>query len=302
MRTSQHITPVRFAPPQADRRDVEALTVAELCGRAPDAHFRRLQRADFFRLIAVTDGETTPMVDFADHPARAMDWLLVRPGQVFRYDFTRPWSGWLLVFRPEALKGASGGASVGDLDLLSRVNAMPSLVRLERDRHAELVRSLRPIRADGVELPESAARNELLRLQLGVVLWRLILWQPGAGPTPPVAARVAERHARFQRLLEARFTTDHQVRQYARALGMGEKTLGRACRAVTGLPAKTLIDQRVALEARRLLAHTPKTVQRIALELCFVDAAHFAKFFRRESGRSAQGFRRSLRESGDETG
>ncbi|MBV5345054.1 MAG: AraC family transcriptional regulator, partial [Rhodoferax sp.] len=60
--------------------------------------------------------------------------------------------------------------------------------------------------------------------------------------------------------MNADFATQHQVQHYARALGMSEKTLSRVCVTATGLPAKAAINQRLVLEAKRLLAHTSRAV------------------------------------------
>ena len=104
-RKVQNITSVGFNPPDDARVALEAMTIEDLKSRAPTEHFDKLQRADFYRLIGVLEGHTSPMVDFFNFATQPGDWLLVRPGQVFRYDFSRPWVGWLLVFRPDSRSG-----------------------------------------------------------------------------------------------------------------------------------------------------------------------------------------------------
>jgi len=286
------ITRVGFKPPRDPLLTVEAMTIVELRQRAPEQHFEKLQRADFYRLIGVHAGTTRPMLDFSDVDASAGDWLLVRPGQVFRYDFSRPWSGWMLVFRPDTLASADRSRAGLALDLLRRVENLPCHCTLACERHDWLTRSLQQMQDDGALSADVALRNELLRLQLTQTLLRLSMWQaqdPSAGTSGQPGWRTNFR--RFRSLLERDFASRHQVQHYAQTLGMSDKTLSRVCLTATGLPAKKMIHQRLALEAKRLLAHTVTSVQGIGQELGFDEASNFVKFFRKETGMTPLAFR-----------
>lgn len=81
------------------------------------------------------------------------------------------------------------------------------------------------------------------------------------------------------------------MQHYANALGMSEKTLSRACLAAAGVPAKVVINQRLVLEARRLLAHTTLAVHAIGRELGFEEPSNFVKFFRKEAQMTPLAFR-----------
>ena len=72
---------------------------------------------------------------------------------------------------------------------------------------------------------------------------------------------------------------------------MSDKTLSRVCLAAAGAPAKVLINQRLLLEAKRLLAHTTLPVQTIGRDLGFEEATNFVKFFRKETGMRPLAFR-----------
>ena len=73
------------------------------------------------------------------------------------------------------------------------------------------------------------------------------------------------------------------MQHYAGALGMSDKTLSRVYLAAAGVPAKTVINQCLVLEAKRLLAHTSTAVQTIGRKLSFDEATNFVKFFRKET-------------------
>jgi AraC family transcriptional activator of pobA len=102
----------------------------------------------------------------------------------------------------------------------------------------------------------------------------------------------AERLRRFRHLIEAHYLQHWPVEHYARRLSLSETSLNRLCRRLAGGTAFDLIQQRLALEARRRLVYAASSVSGIAGELGFKDPAYFSRFFRRNSGVSPVEFRR----------
>jgi len=270
------------------------MSIEDLRNRASAEHFEKLQRADFYRLIGVLKGTTSPMVDFSTYTAKAGDWVMVRPGQVFRYDFSRPWSGWLLVFRPDSLTIERGSRTVDELNLLNHVEELTCLRSLNGEQHDWMIRSLKQLQHDSTARADAPIINQLMRLQLANTLLRLSMWQSSDAVASAHNTAEQVNFRRFRKLLDADFTSRHQVQHYANALGMSEKTLSRVCVTATGVPAKTVIKQRLVLEAKRLLAHTTMAAQSIGCELGFDEASNFVKFFRRETGMTPLAFRQEI--------
>jgi AraC family transcriptional activator of pobA len=99
---------------------------------------------------------------------------------------------------------------------------------------------------------------------------------------------------RFRLLIEANYLRHWPVQRYARRLEMSETSLNRLCRTVCGATAFYLIQQRLALEARRRLMFVAHPVRSISAELGFKDPAYFSRFFRRHCSLSPNEFRRRL--------
>ena len=101
----------------------------------------------------------------------------------------------------------------------------------------------------------------------------------------------AQRVVRFQQLLEAHFAQEKSVAFYAAALGCTEKTLSRDCLALLGKPAKTLIGERILLEAQRFLTYGNDAVNQIGYRLGFGEPTNFVKFFKKQTALTPQQFR-----------
>lgn len=289
------IIDLRFAPPSDNRLEVEVLSIDELRSRIPSNHQRQWLRAEFFRWYGVETGTTVPEVDFEPRPLAAGHWLMVNPGQVLRYDFSQPWTGHLVVFQREAVLEAQWARALqvpqSSLALLT-AGAQWHLSSAQHGRQCQCVDQMREDMALGLPL---AARNELLRWQLNASLLRMNAWCPQAVAEGREAAS-HNTYLRFMGLLEQCFMQHHAVAYYAQHLGVHERTLGRAVHAVRGpqVSAKDCVAQRIVLEAKRLLAHTQRSVVAIGLELGFDDPSNFAKFFRKHQGISPQGFRQTV--------
>ncbi|USD62523.1 4-hydroxyphenylacetate catabolism regulatory protein HpaA [Vibrio sp. SCSIO 43140] len=95
----------------------------------------------------------------------------------------------------------------------------------------------------------------------------------------------------FSQLIEQNYKSHWTLPQYADQLGLTTARLNDICRRVSGLASKRLVADRVMQEARRLLLLTAMSVQEVAYELGYQDPAYFARFFKKNSGETASGFR-----------
>ena len=86
---------------------------------------------------------------------------------------------------------------------------------------------------------------------------------------------------RYLTLVEQYFRAHQPLGFYADRLGVTVDHLSRTCRAVGHASALQILQERLMLEARRLLAYTQLPVADIAIQLGFDDPAYFSKRFQR---------------------
>jgi AraC-like DNA-binding protein len=105
------------------------------------------------------------------------------------------------------------------------------------------------------------------------------------------ATHLPDVYVAFRRAVEADLAWSHDVSHHARRLGYSARTVSRACQAATGQSAKRVLDDRIVLEAKRLLVHTDLPAAAISAELGFSEPTNFTKFFARNVGRLPSQFR-----------
>lgn len=95
----------------------------------------------------------------------------------------------------------------------------------------------------------------------------------------------------FKALLEQNFGTAKRPAEYARQLNLSSPYLNECVKNTTGLSVSHHIQQRVVLEARRLLYHSNMSVKEIATELGYDDYPYFSRLFTKVSGMTPLAFR-----------
>ena len=269
--------------------DLEAFTMSELRRRGGMQKARTTHRYEFHTLLCVTEGTCTQLLDFRPIPCVPGSVLLLRPGQVHNFGPSDDWEGWVVLFRPEFVSPA--GALPRDTRHFVGASRLPEHVELTQDELPTIRAAIAQLRDDTQLDGPFDDLQALLRHQLHALLTRLSLLQARRQAPQSVNAPAWQRFKRFQELVDERFARWHRVKDYARQLGCTEKSLARAVAASAGTTAKAFIAERIALEAKRLLAHTDQPVATIADHLGFDEPTNFSKFFRREASCTPAAFR-----------
>lgn len=95
----------------------------------------------------------------------------------------------------------------------------------------------------------------------------------------------------FNYLVETHFKEKHAVSDYAALLNKSPKTLSNLFKKVYDKTPLQLIQQRIMLEARRLLRYTDDPISEIGYDVGFNDVQSFSRFFKKNEGVSPSEFR-----------
>ncbi|HWU15371.1 MAG TPA: helix-turn-helix transcriptional regulator [Caulobacter sp.] len=279
--------------PQGRDLDVEIFLFSELRRRFTREEVLALYHYSFHTLICVTEGEVTQMVDFQPAACSVGSLLVLRPGQVHSFGSDEGWDGWMVLFRAEFLPSETQRAS--DLPPVLGLDRLPDLLSLPAGDFQAVRDAITRMQLDATSAAPLKDLHALLRYQLCALLLRLSMLQDrhDSGAAAPGAG--GQLFSRFRQLVEQNYAGWHRVSDYAAALACTEKSLARAALQATGRSAKSLITARIALEAKRLLAHTDKPIYLVAEGLGFEEATNFAKFFKRETDYTPIGFRRQYK-------
>ena len=270
-------TPVdlAYAPQRGFRATpVEVLDRSNVLARHGSQAAKR-ERLGFHLLMIGTEGHGTHIVDYEPVDMAVGTCVRVHPGQVQQFVTEPEFEAAMVVWPVDAHPAdpsapvwfpGSGAAASWQLEGTYFASVLGWVEEL-RETH---------LRFDG--LPRS---HELLRTLLKALLLRMAIAFPESVPDP---GKLPQPYLELREHLEAHVSQRPTVAELARALGYSTRTLDRACQAVQDRTAKQVVDERVALEIRRLLTHTDRSLAAIASEFDFSDPSNFSKFVKRHLG------------------
>jgi AraC-like DNA-binding protein len=279
---------VRFVPPAPSVGDIEVNTLRGIRDRGGPHEFLTSQRLDFDLVMEIESGAAVHTVDFDDHTLRTGDILWVRAGQVHRWGAIGEIDGPVVMFGPHSI--AERTRDLTRSHLVRPQSHWPA-ADLAGTPTSDAFALLTRVAESG-----GRGRNDLhqagLTHSLGALLVELV--QAAATGGAPTPGATHEAYAWFLDHVEEHFRRWHKVGEYADRVGYSARTLNRLARRHTGLTAKGLIDERIVLEAKRLLNHTDASVSEIAEGLGFDDASNFSSYFRGKAGMTPGAFRRVI--------
>jgi AraC-like DNA-binding protein len=250
----------------------EIFRLAELFRRVPHDELRSPQRPEFHTLYVGLTGKGSMVVDFTEVPVGAGVLTVVARGRVQQFKPRDGLDAWMLLFSPEFISGQYA--------VLDPTWERPT-AKLERDLIvlAEQLaqEQARPLDAAQAPLLEALLTAVILRAERSVDL--------------PVTTGALQK---FFTILERDCLRTRETTHYARQAGVSPRQLASLLVEHTGRSTKRVIDDRVVLEQKRLLAHTDLSVKQLADRTGFAEPTNLVKFFKQRVGMTPQEFRQNL--------
>ncbi|WP_345375203.1 helix-turn-helix transcriptional regulator [Algivirga pacifica] len=238
-------------------------------------------RHDFYTILFIQKAEGQHIIDFNTYDLGQRQVFFVSPGQVHQMLESKPSKGWALTIRKEFLETHHIDTSfISEINLFRDFGDTPPLT-LEK----EIFHSMEQLILQMRDCIEKSSRfhweavGAYLKLFLINANNQCVLPQHN---TPHSPAEMILRN--FKLLVEKYYKSEHQVQFYADQLFISTDHLNRTIDHLIGKKAKQFIQNRILLEAKRLLQYSDSTAKEIGYHLGFKEAAHFSNFFKKMTG------------------
>lgn len=260
---------------------------AENIRQQPDR--TRLHRHDFLELFYFHRGEGSHQNDFRDYTVRSPALVFVDAGHVHSWADAARLRGDMVSFDAAFALHESAAEKTPALFL----PPAPVVIPLNKTEAAAVELTFLRIRQEWQQRSPEWLRaiRSCVRLLHVDALRAHARRQPGTEPQDHAAARLSRE---FLLLLDRHVNAETRPAKLATALKVSADHLSATLRAETGKTAQEHIQDRLLLEARRLLAHSRLDVAEIAYELGYADGSYFGRVFRRHQGMSPGQFRKQF--------
>lgn len=246
-------------------------------------------RHAYYTVLLVAKASGEHQVDYQPYELAEKQVFFVAPGQVHQVIADPTPDGWVITFSRDFLTTNNIPESfITNLTLFRAFGDSPPL-ELEQATFQRLQSLIVEMKAC---LPEQLPYRYRA---LGALLQLFLIYCNHSRTFDP--QQLDEEHKGvcllrdFKSLVDERFSQWHKVNDYASQINITPKHLSHSVKALTGKTAKEHIQDRLILEARRMLLHTDLTVKQIGYELGFEEPLHFSSFFKKQVGQSPTDFR-----------
>ena len=267
--------------------EIEILSIADTISKHKPL-MSNPHRAQFYHIYWVQKGTAHYFIDFEPVEVTANSYLFVNKDRVQVVDTNSVHDGKLLLFTDNFF-----GKTIDDANYLNHtilfndlldipvinVTSTPSLLimfsaletELEKENDTYHYNVLHNVLHNLLLLAERERKNQgFQEIEKGADLDYTLL---------------------FKDLLAAQFNKLKSVSAYASQMNVSEKRLTKATMKTVGKSPKKIIDERVILDAKRMLIHTNFSIKQICYNLGFDEPTNFIKYFRKHAEKTPIEFR-----------
>jgi len=246
-------------------------------------------RTNFYNIFLFQGCKANHMLDFKTYAIDYNSLLFVNKDRVHAFDQDGDYRGKCIIFTDGFFNKTEHDRRILNSSIL--FNDLHDKPHLRLDRNNDKVARFFQQIEDELNVQPDNYQYDILRN----ILHNLILFSErqkhdlGLAEIP--AGADLEIVFDFKKRIDEQFQNQKQVGIYARQLNISEKKLNQATTKILGRNAKDLIDERVVLEAKRLLAHSCQSVKETGFDLGFDEPTNFIKYFRKHTQQTPVEFR-----------
>ena len=245
----------------------------------------------FFEILWFKEGNGFHMVDFVNYEVKPNTIFFLSPGQVHHFDVKEGYKGVAIKMCTDFMKDGS------DIDsLLIKYNTFYNVESTPNYYIDE--GTSKTLSAIVDEMDKESWRNrefgniDVLKSWLRIFLVNILRYGSQSSKEQTEILKPSySLFLKFRKLVEQNFRTLHTVQQYADKLNVAVRTLNKCVNDCLNESPLTYINNRIMLEAKRLVRYTDLMFKEIAIDLGYEEPSYFVKSFKRNVGYLPSEFR-----------
>lgn len=248
-------------------------------------------RHSYYEILFFREGGGIHEIDFQAYPILKNSMHFISPDQVHVLRRDKAVTGYVISFIPDFWPEKN---VVADFPFFDNPDIIPIIQIPDEILLQRLLEIVSNIETEYFSAHEDKAEVLFSYLFILLITARR-MYTPVVTALKHSSARTELLH-RFKKAISKNFNSQKSVAYYAEVLNITPGHLNDTVQKETGKTALDMIHDRIILEARRLLYHSPKSVKEISYELGYDDPSYFVRFFRTHTHTTPELFRSEIRE------
>jgi AraC family transcriptional regulator, transcriptional activator of pobA len=270
-------------------QEFEILNLTELYSKSRNI-LTKLHRSGFYHIIWFDDCNVTHLVDFVPVKVKPHSLLFLNKDVVHRFDEREQIKGKVLLFTDSFFCRTENDTKYLRQNIL--FNDLLHVTQLEIQTQSSVFNSLLQLMTEEIQTTSDEFQAGILQNFLHNFLLHSEREKRKQNFTILKQGSDLDYVLLFKEFSEIDFKTQRQVGYYAKKIIVTEKRLNQATSKIWGKSPKQIIDDRLLLEAKRILAHTTDSVKEVAFQLGFDEPTNFIKYFKKHTTQTPIEFRK----------
>lgn len=260
---------------------VEIVRMPEFFSSKPEIETSLTHVHPFYEIVWFSKGSGVHTVDFADYPVADNTLFFISPGQVHSFDSSHDSRGMVIKVCAHLIDDRSDPESMLlKYNVFGTYDSVP--YRRITPRCAETIAGIATMLEQESGNADSIGHKDYMQALVRMMIIHVERCQDEKSYAVFSPARTAHRtFLAFRREIERSYRTTHTVKEYARRLGVSTKSLTNHVAECSEYSPLEMINNRITLEAKRMLRYSDMMIKEIAAALGFDDPSYFIKFFKR---------------------
>ncbi|MDX1903489.1 MAG: helix-turn-helix transcriptional regulator [Thermonemataceae bacterium] len=260
---------------------IEVVSLQTLTKVSKD-HLVRPHRTNFYHVFLFENCQPTHFVDFEPIKVEPYSLLFIDKDRVHQFDQLLNYEGRVLIFTEDFFCTTETDTKFLRSSILFNDLASEPIIKISKNEFEKYTNICNSI-TEELSLPADNSKPILLKNYLHNFLLLAEREKRKQGFAGLKKGADLDYTLLFRDLLETSYTKLKSVKDYAQLIFISEKRLGQATSKILGKSPKEIINDRILLEAKRLLVHTNLSIKEIGQDLGFEDPAYFVRYFKKNT-------------------
>lgn len=240
--------------------------------------------------VIFTQGTGQHVIDFTTYPVTQGSVFLLNPGQVHCWSLSDDVEGYVFFHTKELYESVFLENKLEDFPFFHLGQNHP-VIYLEHDQIRKIIPLFEEIIKE-FRVTESHKNSKITSLiNLVYIDLARVHQESDLVKTSTHYANLK----RLQKLIDEYFKQKKLPRDYAEMMNMTTRHLSRICADTLNTTPTELIQERVLIEAKRMLIHSDATISYVAEALGYEDYSYFIRLFKKKVGMSPKEFQKKTK-------
>jgi AraC family transcriptional activator of pobA len=246
-----------------------------------------IPKGKWYTLIYITEGSAIINIDFDEHIAIKNKLFFIEKFKNWNWEKLDKIEGLMVQFTDSFYNLIYTGNPKIKSDQ-SLVGEFTPFIKIDDDNKEELKNIIDIMLKENSCLKENSKEIICLSLKVLILMYRRNAYRE---ETLFVADRKKQLLSDFRKLVNSKFSELKTPREFAQMLNITPNYLNALCKDIYSKTVSEIIQERIILESKRLLAHSGLSVSEISFKLGFKDNSYFGRYFKKAVGIPPEKFR-----------